>query len=548
MDIPDRPAPDRAPSSAITDRLDSWKEIAAYLKRDERTVRRWELEGLPVHRHLHKKRAAVYAYKAEIDGWWRNGHHRLEPAEAKLASAKRRIVPWRLTLTSVLALAVTLGLYFVTKLLPLGHVQSARRTMLVVLPLDNLGVKPEQDYFSAGLTEEITTQLSELQPERLGVIAHTSALRYKTSGKPISEIGRELGVDYVVEGGVLRQGDQVRVSAQLIRARDQGSIWAEEYEGNLRDVLVLQAKISEAIAEEIGLKLTLPEQTRLASSHFINPNEHEAYLRGIYELRKLTPDGLENAIQYFQRVLEQNPNNALAYTGLADAYSNQSTRFKAPLAVMPQARAAASKAVEVDDSLSDAHAVLGFIELYFDWDWKGAEKEFRRALELNPNQPSAHAGYAGYLLTLGHADEAQRELQRAQELNPLLPVPHGDPSWFSYEMRQYGQAVAAAQRGGSKDDWVLALSYAELGRAEEASSVAERVLEAESNPLTLSQMAVVYARVGQKQKARRLADEAEQKAAQRYVCGVNLGGAYAVIGDNEKALAWLERAYRDRSD
>lgn len=531
-------------STSSSDRLDSWKEIAAYLKRDERTVRRWEEEGLPVHRHLHKKRAAIYAYKAEIDGWWRNGRRRLELAEVKRGAAPGWA--WRVGMAAGLLLAIGLGIYILRKVLPPAQVQSARRTTLVVLPLDNLG-DPQQDYFGAGLTEEITTQLSELQPERLGVIAHTSALRYKASGKPISDIGRELGVDYVVEGAVLRQGERVRVSAQLIRTRDQSSVWAEEYEGDLRDIIELQAKISNAIASEIGLQLTLPQQSRLASARFINPDAHEAYLRGMYELNKLTADGLENAIQYFQRVLAQDPNNALAYAGLANAYFSQSTVFKAPLAVMPLAKAAATRAVQLDDRLADAHAALGYIQLTFDWDWNGAAREFRRAVELNPSQPLAHAGYAAYWATLGHNDEALHEVQRAQEVDPLF-FAHHDMAWFLFEARRYPEAAAMARRVGPRDDWLLALADAELGQTDESVRAAERMLQTDSNPVTLSQVAAAYARLGQKQRARQLADEAEHKAAQRYVCGVNLGGAYAVIGDDKKALAWLEQAYRDRSD
>jgi TolB-like protein/DNA-binding winged helix-turn-helix (wHTH) protein/Flp pilus assembly protein TadD len=424
----------------------------------------------------------------------------------------------------------------------------AQRVMLVVLPFVNLGRDPQQDYFSAGLTEEITTKIAELPSEGLGVIAHTSARQYKNSGKRIKEIGRELGVDYVVEGGVLRAGDRVRVSVKLIRARDQSSVWAQEYQGRPRDVLVLQAKIAEDIAREVGLKLTMRQQTEVTSARLIDPDTHEAYLRAIYELRKLTPDSLEIAIQYFQQALARDPNNAQAYAGLADAYYSQSTRYKAPLAVMPLAKAAALRAVQLDPASADAHASLGNIKLHFDWDWPGAEQEFRRALQLNPSHAWAHAGYAAYFQTLGRGQEATRELGRARELDPLLPIHHGGLAWYLFEQRRYHEAIEVAQHSPSGNAATVALSYAELGRTGEAIASADHAVESESDPIALSQMAAAYAISGRKDKAQKLLRTVEQQSAQRYVCGVNAGGAYAAFGDKEHAFIWLERAYHDRSD
>jgi len=464
------------------------------------------------------------------------------PAEAVAGRSRLR---WILLSAALMLAALSLQM---TRRVPAPAAVVPQRVMLVVLPFDNLGRSPQEDYFSAGLTEEITTKIAELPSDALGVIAHTSAKQYKNSGKPMQQIGRELGVDYVVAGGILRAGDRVRVSAVLIRARDQSSIWAQEYQGSPRDVLLLQAQMAEAIAREVGLKLTTPQQARLASARLIDPDVHESYLRGIYELRKLTPDGLENAIQYFQQALARDPHNAQAYAGLADAYYSQSTRYKAPLAVMPLARAAALRAVELDQSSADAHASLGNIKLHFEWDWRGAEQEFLRALQLNPSHAWAHAGYAGYFQTLGRGEEAIRELRRSQELDPLLPINHGDVAWYLFEQRRYQEAIEAAQRASAEGSSAAALSYAELGRADEAIATADRALRSDSNPITLSQMAAVYALAGKKNKAWKLLQSVEQQAAQRYVCGVNVGGAYAAFGDKERALFWLERAFHDRSD
>jgi len=477
-----------------------------------------------------------------------NGSHRLLwPGLAVVAAI---IVAFAGTLTITTPLhwrAVLLGDHSSPVPATTASAEPARR-MLVVLPFDNLSGSTKQDYFSAGLTEEITTQLSELVPARLGVIARTSAVRYKQSGKPISDIGHDLGAEYAVEGGVLRARNRVRVNVHLIRVRDQSSVWAEEFEGELRDVVILQAKIAEAITRGIGVTLTMPEQMRLAGARIVNPDAHEAYLRGVYELRKNSAESLENAIQYFQRALARDPDSALAYVGLAQAYYYQSTTYKAPLAVMPQAKAAAARALELDETIADAHASLGKIKLSFDWDWAGAEREFRRALDLNPSLSSAHAGYAEYLQTQGRGDDAIRELRRAQELDPLLPVAHGRLPLYLFELRRYDQAIEAAQRSTQSDQTALPLALAELGRSAEAIDAADQIARSTSNPVTMSHVAAAFALAGRKDKAKELLQRIEGQAAQRYICGVNLGGLYAVLGDKERALASLERGYRDRSD
>ena len=419
---------------------------------------------------------------------------------------------------------------------------------LVVLPFDNLGNRTEEDYFSQGLTEEITTKIAELPSQQLSLIANTSAQQYKKSGNPMQQIARELGVDYVIEGGVLREGGHVRVNAHLVRARDLSTVWAEEYQGSPRDVMRLQSRLAQSIAREVGLKLTVSQQERLANAQLVDPDAHEAYLRGLYELRKLTRDSLENAIQHFQQALARDPSSALVYAGLADAYYHQSTMYKAPRTVMPLARAAAMRAIELDDSSADAHACLANIKLHFDWDWPGADREFRRALQLNPSNAAAHGAYAGYFQTSGRGEEAIRELRRAQQLDPLLPIPHGDIAWYLFEQRRYDDAIREAVRDTTPNSATTAMAYAYLGRADDAVAILENGLAPTTNPLQLSQRATAYAIAGRREKAKDLMHGVEEQASQRYVCGVNAAGAYAALGDNERALYWLEQAYRDHSD
>ncbi len=548
-------------------RLDSWKEIAAYLKCSERTVRRWEQEGLPVHRHPHKKKAGIYAYKAEIDAWWGDGHEHLkqieEPAEAaEKQSAEEPPVstPWwrrrPLAAFGLTVLMIAVGGLIAGRLRGRisgktlsGHIES-----VAVLPLENLSHDPEQEYFADGMTDALITDLAKIHALR--VISRNSIMQYKGNRKPMPQIARELNVDAVVEGTVMRSGDHVRITAQLIEAPKDRHLWAETYERDLRDILALQDEVAKAIASEVKITLTPQEQSQLSNARQVDPAANEAYLRGLYELHGMTAEptetlksqSLEKAVAYFEQALADDPNDALAYSGLADAYSNLSTHYRAPLEVMPKAKAAAVKAVELDDTLADAHASLGYVSLIFDWDWARAEHEFRRALDLNPSSARAHAGYAEYLLFVAHqSDAALEELHRAYALDPLLPLSHGDLAWLLFLARRYTESIEASQRVGH-DDHILALSYAELGRPQEALAAADRAVKSTQSPVILSQVAAAYGLAGRKDKARAMIHGIEGQARQRYVCGFNVACLYSALGDKEQAFAWLQRAYHDRSD
>ncbi len=425
---------------------------------------------------------------------------------------------------------------------------------IAVLPLANFSRDPEQDYFADGMTEQLTTDLGQISALR--VISRTSAMHYKKTDKTIPEIARELHVDAVVEGSVERSGDLVRITAQLIEATTDRHLWAKSYDRDIRSVLTLQDEVAQNIAQEVKAKLNPQEQIRLASARPVNAEAHEAYLRGIYALHGVTAEttdtlrsqSIERAIGLFQQALTNDPNDALAYSGLADAYYNLSTEYRAPLEVMPKAKGAAAKAIELDDTLAEAHASLGYVALFFDWDWARAEREFHRALELNPSLPQAHGGYAEYLLfRFGRADEAMQELQRAYSLDPLLPSLHGDLAWLSFLARRYPESIEAAQKVGH-DDHVLALSYAELGQRDQAVAAADHAVTYTRNPVTLAQIAAAYVLAGRADRARAMLPGIEGSARERYVCGFNVACIYSVLGDKEQAFAWLEKAYRNRSD
>lgn len=538
------------------DRLDSWKEIAAHLKCSERTVRRWEEEGLPVHRHAHKKKAAIYAYKAEIDAWWRDGHERLKDMEEPLVPPPWWRGPGVPVGVALAGLVVALLWFNAGRLRErvLGRAAPPRIESIAVLPLENLSHDPEQEYFVDGMTDALITDLAKIHALR--VISRTSIMQYKGKRKSAPQIARELNADAIVEGTVMRSGDRVRITAQLIEASKDRHLWAETYERDLRDILSMQDEVVKAIASQVKITLTPQEQSHLANARPVNAEAHEAVLRGLYELHGMTAEptetlksqSIEKAIGYFQQALAHDPNDALAYAGLADAYSNMSTFYRAPLEVMPMARAAATKAIELDDTLAEAHASLGYVALTFDWDWARAEQEFRRALELNPSSPRAHAGYAEYLLFVGgRTDEGLQELHRAYALDPLLPLTHGDLAWFSFLARRYAESIEAA-RGVGRDDEVLALSYAQLGQSQQALAAADRAVKSSQNPVILSKVAASYALAGRADKARAMLGGIESQARKRYVCGFNVACAYSVLGEKEAAFAWLEKAYRERSD
>jgi len=320
-------------------------------------------------------------------------------------------------------------------------------------------------------------------------------------------------------------------------------------------VLSLQDEVAQAIAGEVRIKLTPQERIQLTSARPVNPQAHEAYLRGYYELRKHKPasmyvagekESIEKAIEYFQQALTIDPNDALAYAGLADAYYDQSTFLRAPLEVMPKAKSAAVRAIELDDMLAEAHASLANVKLGFDWDWPGAEREFQRALELNPNLPQAHAGYAHYLLAFRRTDEAIQELDRAQKIDPLFPQSHLALPLLLFHARRYEKSIEAARTIG--DDRTLALSFSELGRREEAIAAADRTVKSTQSPTVLAQVASAYALAGKSDRASAMLTTLEAQAQKRYVCGYNVACVYAVLGDNERAFSWLEKGYLARSD
>ncbi len=446
MSVLKPPLPPGSPETPASERLDSWKEIAGYLKRDERTVRRWEKDGLPVHRHRNKKKAAVYAYRPEIDAWWCSGSSRVEEKEQVQVTARRRRLAWLVTASLTFALVVVLIALnaggFRERLL--GSTRHVKIQSLAVLPLENLSQDPQQEFFADGMTDELITDLAKIASVR--VISRGSVMRYKRTKKPLPEIARELNVDAVVEGTVLRSGDRVRITAQLIHAQSDRHLWAESYERDLRDVLVLQSEVARTIAREIKIQVTPQEQQRLAAAPPVNPEAFELLLQAQYHHNEWTRDGLAKAREYVEQATAKDPNFALAHAWRGEIYFMLGYDGYLPASeAYPKARAAALHALELDPSVAEAHMVLGYVRCTYDWNRIEAENDMRRAVDTGPNSPWAHWAHAWHLMLFEKHEEAIAEMRRARDLDPFNPLMSSGLTRILGLARRYDEALELGQ-------------------------------------------------------------------------------------------------------
>ncbi len=453
--------------------------------------------------------------------------------------------------TLVVLLVVLLGLNFGSwrdKLL--GRASAPSIKSLAVLPLVNLSRDQEQEYFADGMTDTLISDLAKIRALR--VISRTSVMQYKGVKKPLPEIARELNVDAVVEGSVQRAGDRVRIAAQLIGATPERHLWAKSYEGDLRNVLALHTEVARAIAEEIRVTLTPHEKVALASARAVNTEAHEAYLKGRYHLNKAgSQKEIEVAIGDFQRALAKDSTYAPAYAGIADSYLALVDFYLPPHETMPKARAAALKALELDETLAEAHVSLANVRLYYDWDWRGVEKELQRAIELNPNSADAYDAQGNYFVPLGRYEEAVAALKHALILDPLALYNYGDAVFIYNLGRQYDQAIETYHKALEVDPKfprpTLAWAYVGKGQSAQAIAEAQRVRQITDSPLILASLAGVYAVSGDRGESEKLLKELTEISKRRYVCAYEMAQAYASLGQKEEAFQWLEKAYRDRS-
>jgi TolB-like protein/DNA-binding winged helix-turn-helix (wHTH) protein/tetratricopeptide (TPR) repeat protein len=465
---------------------------------------------------------------------------------------QRRLRPTRRV---VMALGLVLGLGILSVLFfrSRGHAPTAIRS-LAVLPLENLSGESSQNYFSDGMTDELITDLAQISALR--VISRTSVMVYKGARKPLPQIARELHVDAVVEGTVLRAGDQVRITAQLIDASTDKHLWSHSYEGELRDTLALQDRVARAIAEEIKISLTPREQAALKSATVVNPQAYESYLKGRYFWSKRTADGLKVALAYFNQAIEEDPNYAQAYSGLADTYAllgDWQYATMTPKEAYPKAKAAALKAVTLDNALGEAHNSLAFLLDGFDWDLDSGGKEFRRAIELNPGYATGHHWYAWHLALLGRYDEAIAEMKKAESVDPLSLIINADLAELLVLAHSYDEAIGQSRKTIEMDpNFAMAhdqLAEAYLQKHMYAQAIPElqkAVQLSSGSPMCIANLARAYAFSGQRDEATALLSDLKTSSTPGFSHASEVAAIYASLGDKDQAMNWLEKGYAER--
>jgi TolB-like protein/DNA-binding winged helix-turn-helix (wHTH) protein/Tfp pilus assembly protein PilF len=458
-----------------------------------------------------------------------------------------------------LVLIAALGAYFLWSRSRARVQPPGGRAMLAVLPFENLTGDASQDYFSDGLTEEMIGQLGRLDPQHLGVIARTSVMHYKRSQEPLQQIGSALGVQYVLEGSVRRDSSNVRISAQLIQLKDQTHLWSRQYDRELGSLLALQGEIAREAAEEIQVTLGVPKHIEVAvrDRSAVSPDSkaYELYLKGLYFWNRRTVAGFNQAIEYFQQAISKDPNYAPAYAGLADCYALIGGYSTAPQTeFMPKARAAALRALQINDGLAQAHTALALIVQNYDWDWEASEREYRRAIELDPNYATAHHWYAEHLSWLGRFDEASHESERARQLDPLSLIIVADHAEILYISRQYDRAIEELRAVREMEPnfpraGLLVNALVEKGLFEDALAETARERRAFGDgPWLWETLAYVYGRSRKQKQGRHAIHELEQLNQRQRIDPASIAWGYVALGDKDRAFSWMEKAYAQHSN
>jgi TolB-like protein/DNA-binding winged helix-turn-helix (wHTH) protein/Tfp pilus assembly protein PilF len=425
---------------------------------------------------------------------------------------------------------------------------------IAVLPLENLSGDASQNYFADGMTDELITDLAQISALR--VISRTSVMVYKGARKSLPQIARELNVDAVVEGTVLRSGDRVRITAQLIEASTDKHLWSQSYEGELRDTLALQNRVASAIADQIRINLTPQEQAALKNVRVVNPEAYESYLKGRYFWNKRTADSLKVALAYFNQAIEEDPKYAQAYSGLTDTYAllgDWQYAVMTPKEAFPKAKAAAIKALELDSMLGEAHNSLAFVLDGFDWDFDSAGKEFRRAIELSPGYATAHHWYAWHLSLLGRYDEAIAEMRKAENLDPLSLIINADLAELLVLAHSYDESIRQSRKTIEMDP-NFALAHNQLAQAylqkhmydEAVAELQKAVRLSGDSPTCIANLARAYVASGNRSEAVKLLDDLKKRSNPGYSNVSEIAMIYASLGNTDQAMNWLEKGYEER--
>jgi TolB-like protein/DNA-binding winged helix-turn-helix (wHTH) protein len=506
-----------------------------------------------------------YRFIGAVHGGPRNGAEPTALTEAQLDAGKKPArysrIGTRLAAVGLLGLTVAVALLLglnvrgwrdrVFMRSPKPQIQA-----LAVLPLTNLSGDPEQEYFADGMTEALITELGKVSKPR--VISRQSIMQYKGSKKALQEIAKELRVDAVLEGAVERSGDRVRVTVRLDQVSPEGQLWSNQYNRDIRDLMRLQDEIARAVTDEVQVKLTPQERARLASSRTVDPEVQDNFLRGLYFAGPFS-GGMEKqeqnfqmAISYFKKAIERDQAFAPAYAELAMVYfwlGNPQSGGPSARETMPQAKAAVTKALQLDPSLARAHLALGLVTLASEWDWRSAENEYRLALSLNPNCGECYQQYSVLLTGLGRSDEATVQINRAMELDPANPVPRCWAAWIAFLSRKYDLAITESGSLPEPDCKFITtgLSYAQKRMYPEAiASLQEGVARSGRQPIELGVLAQTYGAIGRKREAQKIISELKERSRHHYVFPSVFANAYLGLGEKDQALTYLERAYEEQ--
>ncbi len=565
------PSQDTPQSEKLSEgRLDSWKEIATYLDRDVTTVQRWEKrERMPVHRHLHDKRGSVYALGPELDAWVQSrrqpGGEQQEEKEPEQKTAApvtaegdqgRGATLWSHrwpVLAALGILGLLTGAYVISRGRT-GITAQPKIGSLAVLPLKNLSGDPAQEYLGDGITDELIGRLSRIH--NLRVISRTSVMRFKNPQVSVPEIAKMLRVDAIVEGSVMREGNRIRVTAQLIRGATDEHFWSETYDRELRDVFTVQSELAQSIAEKVQVSVTGAEHQRLAAARSVAPEVYETYLRGHFAYdHSDTRAEVEESIVYFQHAIEMDPTFAPAYVGLADASNELGTVIVGapPAETRAKAIRALRKALELEPDLTEAHVLLAHVQQE-QWHWADAEAEFRHALQLSPNDADAHAGLASWLLCQGRTDEALEWAQRGRELDPLA-VPGSGIAWILFQSRRFDEAIResrsalAVQPDDSTALLYLGFALVANNQSGDAIPVLEKSISvSKGSPAATGVLIRAYAHAGRRSDALGLLADLQKRRRAGYIPAAAFVNAYLGLGENDQAFAWLEEAYKEQSN
>lgn len=484
----------------------------------------------------------------------RSGYRFIAPlAEAGRASARdeARRHSWKRSVWAIgFAVVMLAGVLAWSRL---GVGTQVPPVTIAVLPFEHLGGDPEREYLTDGLTEETSASLGQIDPEHLSVIGRTSTKAYKGTRKSLAEIGRELGVDYLVEGSVRAEGRRLRVTSKLIRVRDQVQMWAESYDNEPGSLLELQREMSTAIARQIRQRLSPDRLTALARRHSRNAEAYDLYLRGRHLWNQLTPLTNRRAVEYYLRATELDPEYALAWSGLADAYSASPINSDlSPLEVSPPARNAAARAVASGPDLAETQTALGTVSYWLDWDWPAAEAAYRKAISLDPSYSQAHRLLGVVLASMGKHDEARAAMRRARELDPLYPMQPALSANAAFQARDYSSALQFARQATAVGPafWIahfqLASIHEQLGNSELALEALENAEASSGNSKMISLRGYILARSGRTKEAEQVLSTLKGIAQERYVPPYAMALVHAGLGQRDLAFEWLERAYAVR--